>query len=290
MGLIGRGQWQLRSSFISSIISTTLVLYALGMLLLVMVNARRLTDYVRENFVFSLVLQENVKEVDAQFLSKELSLEPFVKEVEYVSRERAAEEFTQYLGEDFLSLLGCNPLQPSLELHLRAAWANNDSMQRIASYCQERPHVVKVEYERDKVKQMNQNLQRMSLVLVAFSVVMSFIALVLINNTIRISIYARRFIIKTMQLVGATARFTRQPFLLRAFRHALYASALAMLLILQTILLVQRELYEFVNLHQYKLLLAIGVCILLVGVLINVGATYFAVNKYLRASVDRLYR
>ncbi len=286
----GQGQWQLRTSFISSIISTTLVLYALGMLLLVMVNAKRLTDYVRENFVFSLVLQENIKDVDAQFLSRELALEPFVKEVQYVSREQAAEEFKLYLGEDFLALLGQNPLQPSLELHLRAAWANNDSMQRIADLCQKSPRVVRVEYERDRVQQINQNLQRMGLVLVIFSVVMAFIALVLINNTIRISIYARRFIIKTMQLVGATARFTRRPFLLRALRHAFYASLLAMLLIIETVYLAQRELYEFVNLKQYDLLAAIAISIFAVGVLINVGTTFFAVNKYLRSSVEKLYR
>lgn len=151
------------------------------------------------------------------------------------------------------------------------------------------PLVSDVHYEPNLVDLVNANARRFSGLLLSFSALMCFIAIVLINNTIRISIYARRFIIKTMQLVGATPGFVRRPFLVRAARHGLVASVLAFGLLLETVYLVQGEFYELVNLRQYAILGLVGVFILLSGVIINVLTTYFAVNKYLQISVERLY-
>lgn len=281
--------WRLRSGFISSIISTTLVLYALGVLALLLANVRRLSEFVRENLSFSVILREDVKPVDAEFLRKTLDASAYVKQSQFISKEEAARELTESLGQDFLELLKYNPLSPSIELRLRAPWANNDSIRRIAAQLQDAPQVADVHYEANLVDLVNANVQRISAMILVFSVLMAFIALVLINNTIRISIYARRFTIKTMQLVGATPRFVRRPFLLRAVRHGIYSSLMAVSLLLWSVYLVEGEFYELVNLQQYTILGSVALLVLLVGVVINLLTTYFAVNKYLRLASDEIY-
>ncbi len=281
--------WRLRSSFISSIISTTLVLYALGMLLLLLVNVQRVSQFVKETLSFSVILVEDVRPVDAEFLRKTLDARSYVKETKYISKEKAAAELSEALGTDFLDLLQYNPLKPSIELRLKAAWANNDSIRKIGRSLLDAPQVADIHYEPSMVSLVNANVQRISLLILGFSLLMSFIALVLINNTIRISIYAHRFIIRTMQLVGATSAFIQRPFLLRAARHGLYSSLLAIGLILETVWVLQQEFYSLVNVHQYAILGLVGVFTVIIGVFINVVTTYFAVNKYLHLSTDSLY-
>ncbi len=284
-----RAVWRLRSSFISSVISTTFVLYALGLLGLILINVERLSTYVKENLSVSVVLREDVRNADAEFLRKTLDASPYVKESEFISKERAAEELTEALGEDFLALLKYNPLSPSIELKLYADYTNNDSLQAIAASLLAAPQVANVHYEPNLVDLVNTNVHKVGGMILAFSLVMSFIALVLINNTIRITIYARRFVIKTMQLVGATHAFIQRPFLLRAVRHGFYSALLAFLLLLLSIALVQDDFRALVNLRQYRVLLLVGIFVLLVGVAINLMTTYFAVNKYLRTAESDLY-
>ena len=284
-----RSSWRLRSSFISSIISTTLVLYALGVLALLLINVQRLSEYVRENLSISIILREDTRVADAEYLRKTLDASIYTKETQYISKEQAARELTESLGQDFLDLLNYNPLLPSIELYLRAPWANSDSIRGIAVELQKAPQVADIHYEASLIDLVNANVQRIGLLIVCFSILMAFIALVLINNMIRISVYARRFTIKTMQLVGATARFVRRPFLLRAVRHGVYSSLLAIGLLLWSVWLVQDEFYELVNLGQYAILGVVCAFILTVGITINVITTYFAVNKYLHLTTDRLY-
>ncbi len=284
-----RAKWRLRSSFISSVISTTFVLYALGLLGLILINVERLSTYVKENLSFSVVLREDVRNADAEFLRKTLDASSYVKESEFISKERAAEELTEALGEDFLTLLKYNPLSPSIELKLYADYTNNDSLQAIAESLLSAPQVTDVHYEPNLVDLVNTNVHKVGGMILAFCLVMSFIALVLINNTIRITIYARRFIIKTMQLVGATHAFIQRPFLWRAVRHGFYAALLAFLFLLLSIALVQEDFHALVNLQQYGVLALVGIFILLVGVAINLMTTYFAVGKYLRTAEGDLY-
>ncbi len=285
----GKANWRLRSSFISSIISTTFVLYALGLLGLLLINVERLSMYVKENLSFSVVLQEDVRNADAEFLRKTLDASPYVKSSEFISKERAAVELSEKIGENFLELLKYNPLSPSIELKLHAAWTNNDSLESITRSLLNAPQVSEVNYEPSLVDLVNTNVNKMSLLILVFSLVMSFIALVLINNTVRISIYARRFIIKTMQLVGATSYFIQRPFLYRAVRHGFYSALLAVGLLLFTIWLVQDDFEALVNLRQYGILFLVSIFVLLVGVAINTVTTYFAVGKYLRRAADDLY-
>ncbi len=281
--------WRLRSSFISSIISTTLVLYALGGLALLLINVQRLSTYVKENLSISVVLVDDVRPVDAEFLRKTLDARAYVKSTKFITKEQAAAELTEALGQDFLDLLNHNPLSPSIDLKLNAPWANNDSIRKIGKTILDAPQVADIHYEPSLVEMVNANVSRIGFLILAFSALMCFIALVLINNTIRISVYARRFIIRTMQLVGATSGFIRRPFLLRAARHGLYAAVLAILMILQTVWIVQGEFYELVNIHQYFVLGTVALIILSVGIAINMITTFFAVNKYLHSSTDSLY-
>lgn len=284
------GAWRQRSTSISSIISTTLVLYALGVLLLVLIYAQRLTDYVKENFAIDLVLNEQIREPDALYLQQQLQQMPYVKEANYLSKEKAAMQFQELLGEDFIALLGYNPLMPAIELYIRAPWANSDSINLIDKQCETLPNVVRLEYPQDHIDQINENLRKVGLLLLAFAAIMTFIALVLIHNTIRIAVYAKRFIIKTMQWVGATPSFARRPFLKTAIAHGTTAAFIAAALIAQTLYMLKKEFPQVLVGHSYEILAAVSSALLVTGILIHLIATYLTVNKYLRASVERLYR
>lgn len=284
-----RTHWRLRSISLSSIFSTALVLFALGILALLLINVDRVASYVRENLTMSLVLQESVKPVDADFLRRNLESYDFIKSTVYISKERAAEEFTSALGQDFLSILAYNPLSASLELRLNADWTSRDSITKIAERMQRLPQVAEVHYEASLIELVNDNTKKISALILGFSLVMSFIALVLINNTMRLTIYANRFNIKTMQLVGATRSFARRPFMFKAAMHGVWSALFAIALILIAVWFVQDEFFELVNLQQYGVLTAIAVFVLLSGVAINCITTFFAVNKFLDSDIDNLY-
>ena len=285
----GHHSWRFRSSFIASVISTTLVLYALGLLALLLINVHRLSTYVRENLSVSVVLKEDVQYVDAEFLRKSLDASSYVKSSQFISKEQAAEELKGSLGQDFLALLQYNPLSPSIELRLRAEWANTDSIRAMAEELLEAPQVSDVRWEANLVDAVNNNVRKISLLFLAFSAVMTFIAVVLINNTIRISVYARRFIIKTMQLVGAKPSFVRAPFMHSSLRHGVMASILAIAMVLGTVGLIQGEFYELVNLHQFDVLSIVSGFIIISGLVLNGLTTYLAVNKYLTLGLNELY-
>lgn len=284
-----QSHWRLRSVSLSSIFSTSLVLFALGLLALLLINVDRISTYVRENLSMSLVLRESVRPVEADFLRRNIETYDFVKSVAYITKERAAEEFTQSLGQDFLSLLAYNPLSASLEVRLNADWTNADSIGAIAQRMQQLPEVSEVHYEASLVELVNQNANKISALMLSFSLIMSFIALVLINNTMRLSIYANRFNIKTMQLVGATRAFARRPFMRKAVRHGVCSALIAIALILAAVWFVQDEFYDLVNLTQFATLGIIALFVLLAGIAINCITTFFAVNTFLDSRIDDLY-
>jgi cell division transport system permease protein len=282
-------KWRLRSSYLSSVISNSLVLFMLGILLLLLFNAKRLSDFVKENIGFSVILHDDVREVEASFLRKTLDASPFVRITEYISKEEAARELKEELGEDFIGFLGYNPLSSSIEVRLRADYANPDSIRKIEDELMSHRPVKEVFYQKSLVALVNENVQRISAIIILFSALLFFIALVLINNTIRLSVYSKRFIINTMKLVGATWGFIRKPFLLKGVAHGLYASLLAVMLLCGVIYIVEGEFYEVVNFDQVELLAAIFGLVIVTGILINLISTYLAVNKYLRLKVDDLY-
>lgn len=282
-------KWRLRSSYLSSIISNSLVLFMLGVVMLLVFNAKKLSDYVKENIGFSVILHDDIRDVEANFLRKTLDASPYVRTTEYISKEVAAAELQKELGDDFIGFLGYNPLSSSIEVKLKANYANPDSIRKIEDELMAQRPVKEVFYQKSLVNLVNENVSRISAILLIFSGLLFFVALVLINNTIRLSVYSKRFIISTMKLVGATWGFIRTPFLLKSISHGIYASILAIGLLCGIIYLVQSEFYELVNFGQVELLSVVFGLVMLLGVIINLISTFFAVNKFLNVKTDDLY-
>lgn len=280
---------KLQSSRATALISITLVLLMVGLLGLIVLHAQKLSEYVRENIGFSIIMKENVREAGIVQLQKTLDASRFVKSTEYITPEQAAEELQEELGEDFISFLGYNPLLPSIELKLKAEYTNIDSMEMIENELLADTDVKEIYYQKDLVHLINKNIRRIGLVLLGFSVLLLVIAVALINNTIRLSVYSKRFLIKTMQLVGATGGFIRRPFLWYAVMQGLYAAFIAIICLGLLLYFFQKELPELVNLQDPGLILSLFGLVLLTGIVLTYLSTWFAVKKYLRAKADRLY-
>lgn len=282
-------KWKIRSSYLSSIVSNSLVLFMLGILMLLLFNAKRLSDYVKESIGFSVVLHDDMREVDANFLRKTLDASPYVRLTEFISKEEAAKELQEELGEDFLGFLGYNPLSSSIEVRLNAQYANPDSIQKIEDELLAMRPVKEVLYQKSLVNLVNENVRKISAIILLFGLLLFFIAVVLMNNTIRLLVYSKRFIINTMKLVGATWGFIRRPFLVKGLAHGIYASLLAIALLSGVIYVVQKEFYEVINFGQTQLLALLFGSVLMAGLVISLLSTFFAVSKYLKLKVDDLY-
>lgn len=271
------------------VVSVSLVLFLLGLLGLVLINARELSDYFRESLSFSVMLDEDAREADIIMLQKDLDAKHYVKSTEYISKEEAAEKMQEELGEDFISFLGDNPLPPSIDVYLVSRYTSPDSVEKIEKYILEYPFVREVYYQESLLYLINENIRKISLFLLVISSFLFLISLTIINNTIRLSIYSKRFLIRTMQLVGATRAFIRKPFLLQSVLHGFISALVAMVLMLGLLYLIEREYFMIVSFESINLLLLLGVSIIFLGILINVISTFFSVNKYLRISDDKLY-
>ena len=280
---------RIATSYVTTIISITLVLFMLGLLGMLVLHAKKLSDYVKENIGFSIMIKEGVKEVDIFELQKKLDKERFVKSTEYITREQAAQEFSNELGEDFVGFLGYNPLLPSIELRLNASYANPDSIRFIEQKLQSFSGVKEVDYHRSLVDQINRNVNRISLVILGFSLILLLIAIALINNTIRLSVCAKRFLIRSMQLVGATQKFIHRPFLIKAVLNGFLSGIIAIGLLLLVLYFTAQEIPELVELQDIKMFSILFALVILLGILISWLSTFFAVRKYLRMKTDSLY-
>jgi cell division transport system permease protein len=285
----GYSKTRLRSSYLTLVASVSLVLFLLGILGLVLINAKELSDYFRESLSFSIMLNDDAKEADIRMLQKDLDGKLYVKATEYVSKEEAAVKMKADLGEDFINFLGDNPLPPSIDVFLHASYTSPDSVAKIEKYVKEYPFVKEVYYQESLLFLINENVRKISLFLLVISSLLFLIALTIINNTIRLSIYSRRFLIRTMQLVGATRSFIRRPFLVQSAFHGLLAALLAMGLLMGLLYLIEKEFFLMFTFESTDLLIILGVAIILTGVLINIISTYFSVNRYLSISEDKLY-
>ncbi len=285
----GLSKAKLRSSYLTLIISVSLVLFLLGILGLILINARELSDYFRESLSFSVMLDDEAKEADIRMLQKDLDAKPFVKSTEYVSKDEAAVKMKEDLGEDFIDFLGDNPLPPSIDVYLYAGFTSPDSVAQIEKYVLEYPFVKEVYYQESLLFLINENVKKISLFLLIISSFLFLIALTIINNTIRLSIYSRRFLIRTMQLVGATRGFIRKPFILQSAFHGLLAALIAMSLLMGLLYLIEKEFFQMVNFESTDLLFLLGASLILIGVLISSVSTFFSVNRYLSISEDKLY-
>lgn len=278
-----------RASYFTSIVSITLVLFMMGLLGLIVLHAKKLSNHVKENIGFSIIMKDGIKEAGIIELKKKLDASLFVKTTEYITREKAAEIMQEDLGENFIDFLGYNPLLPSIDLRLRADYANIDSLNKIETELLLDPNVKEVWYQKSLVYQINRNVRRISFVILGFSVLLLIIAIALINNTIRLAVYSKRFLIRSMQLVGATQHFIRKPFIRQGLMQGVYSALIAIIILSGILYLVQNELPELVSLQDYDLILTLFGFVLVLGLIISWISTYFAVRKYLVMSTDNLY-
>jgi cell division transport system permease protein len=280
---------RLTSSYLTTVISISLVLFLLGIVGFLILNVQNLSRHVKENIGFNIELKDNVREADIQQFRKILDAKKFVKSTEYITREQAAIETQKILGEDFISFLGFNPLPASIKVKLNASWANPDSIIKIESDLKKYPQINEMYYRKTLIHEINDNVRKISLIISAFTILLLLIAFTLINNTIRLSVYSKRFLIHTMQLVGATRRFIRLPFIYKSIYYGLLSSMIAILLLLGSIYIVQNQIEGLIDFIDPNILALLFAGVILIGILISSVSTFFAVNKYLNVNTDALY-
>lgn len=281
---------KLRNSSASTVISISLVIFMLGIFGLVLINTQRLTNYVKENIGFTVMLNEDVKEIDVLQLQKTLDASEWVKSTQYVSREEAASILQQDLGEDFISFLGFNPLSSSIDINLNATHTTSDQISSIERELKEHALIKDIVFQKDLVEAINQNVQKISLLLFGFCALLFIIAIALINNTIRLSVYSKRFLIRTMKLVGATHGFIRKPFLYNGLTQGMFGALISILLLMIALFGVQKEMPELLVLQDLPTVGVIMGTMFIIGILMSLLATNMAVGKYLRMNEDDLYR
>ncbi|CAM4399426.1 cell division transport system permease protein [Pedobacter westerhofensis] len=279
-----------KTIYISTIFSITLVLLMLGVLGLILVHAKNLSNYVKENIVLNIIVDEGAKESDVLQFQKELNANPAVKLTQYVNKELAARNLTQDLGEDFVNFLGYNPLLSTVDVYLKADYANNKSIDALKANISKNPVVKEVIYQSSLIDMVNQNINTIGLIVLGFAAILLVISIALINNTIRLAIFSQRFIIKSMQLVGATKNFIRKPYILVAMLHGLIASFIAVIILLGLLFYAQKEIPEIVILRNYTEFGIVLLFLVGVGIFITAISTTFAVNRYLRLKIYDLYR
>ena len=285
----GFSKTRLRSSYLTLVVSVSLVLFLLGILGLVLINAKGLSDYFRESLSFWVMLDDDAREADIRLLQKDLDAKTYVKSTEYVSKDEAAVKMKEELGEDFISFLGDNPLPPSIDVYLVSDYTSPDSVAKIEKYILEYPFVKEVYYQESLLYLINENVNKISVFLLVISLFLFLIALTIINNTIRLSIYSKRFIIRTMQLVGATRSFIRRPFLVQSAFHGFLAALISMILLMGLLYMIEKEFFMMFTFESTNLLILLGLAIIITGILINIVSTWFSVNRYLSISEDKLY-
>ncbi|MGB9747315.1 MAG: cell division protein FtsX [Bacteroidales bacterium] len=280
---------RLRSSYFTSVISIMLLLLMLGLLGFVILNTKKISDYVRQNIGFSIMFSETARESDILRLQKYIDAQPYTKSTRFIPPEEALKELEKELGEDFMSFLGYNPLQPIIEVKIHPDWAVADSLEKIVRYMGTQPGVEQTYYEQSLLEKVNQNVKKISIFMLSFTGLLFLISLALINNTIRLAVYSKRFLIRTMQLVGATDSFIRRPFVLRSMLHGLYAGLAASALLTIIIYYGTRDFKDIYELFDLRIMAFLYPVLIGIGVGMNAISSFFSVNRYLRMNKDELY-
>jgi len=274
-----------------SLMSITLVLFLLGVFALLMMHAQKLSNHLKENIGFEIVMNSNAKEANILKLQQELDAMPAVKSTEYITKDEAIRRLSDDLGEDFLQWLGNeeNPLLPSIDVRFNAAWANNDSIDRIQAQLLKNTNVKEIYYQKSLVELINQNIRRIGFGLIVASIILLLVAITLIRNTIRLSIYSKRFLVRSMQLVGATASYIRRPFIKSGISQGFFGALLADIFLTLLLYGIMQRLPELTLIQDYRIIICIFVGIIVLGILLGGLSTRIALRKYLHADVDRLY-
>lgn len=280
---------RLITSYFSVIVSITLVLFLLGFFGFLVLITNKLANHFKEQVIVTILIKDNAKNADISQLQKTLSVATFVKSLRFVSKEEAAEKLSKNIGEDFVSSIGTNPLQNAIDLSLKAEFAEPDKMQEIKRDLEQNSFVSEVVYDQSLVALIHRNVNRIGLITLVFSALFTFVSVLLINASIRLSIYSKRFIIKTMQLVGATRHFIQLPFIKINVRLGLLSAFIAIGSFYFCLWTIVRTYPEFAILMDTTVLCVVFVGILVVGLLISWLSTYFATQRFLNLNTNDLY-
>lgn len=278
-----------KTAYVTSVISISLLIFLLGIIGLLVFNAQKLSSYVKENIGFTVFLNDSLKEADMLRLQKQLNALPFVKDTRLVKKDEAAKVFQEELGENFVEFLGENPLKNSIDLFFHAEWANNDSLVLVERQLTQMAGIYEIQYHKSLIQQVNDNIKTISAVLSVFCLLLFLISAVLIHNTIRLSVYSKRFLIYTMQLVGATPAFVRSPFVLRGAVQGLYGAMLALVLLTGALFLFQNEFNDVAMYVDFELIGMLYGVLILISMALTAISTWITVNRYLNIKNDSLY-
>lgn len=280
---------RLVNAYISSVISISLVLLLVGVASMLLVNARAVSDYFKENMQVSVLMKQEVASEATLKFKSTLDTQPYVRSSKLVSKEQGRREMAQLLGEDFLEVFESSPIPESIDIMLNAKYVSSDSLEVVKNDIMKSPLVDEVIYQRSLIDALNENLSKISAVLAVFIMLMVFISFVLINNTVRLSVFAKRFTIHTMKLVGATRSFIRAPFLVQAVFQGIFASFIAIAILIGLLFVVRSEFAQlFIVFRMQSLLLVMGI-VFASGVVLCVASTYFVVNKLVSLRREELY-
>ena len=272
------------NSRLISVISIALALYMMGLFFIFGLISKELSVYMKENIAFSILLKEDIKEADIRQMERQLNAQPFIKSAKYISKEEAAREMVAELGEDPQMFLGFNPFQASMEVKLKSAYANPDSLQQIEKKLTSYTNVSELLYQKDIMQVVNNNVRRIGLVLFMLITILVLISFVLISNTIRLLIYSKRFLVYTMRLVGATPAFIRYNIV-----SGLIAGVLAIMMLMGTLYYLEGELAGLEQILRGEGLLIVYGAVLVLGIVLAVLAAWFAVNRYMYMAVGKMY-
>ena len=280
---------RLANAYLSSVISISLVLLLVGVASMLLVNANSVSDYFKENMQVSVMMKDNVTEDKALSFCETLKKARYIKTTTYISKEQGQMELADQLGEDFLDIFETSPIPASIEITLEAAYVSSDSLEVVKAEISKSSLVAEVNYQGSLVDALNANLSKISLVLGFFIALMLFISFVLINNTVRLSVFSRRFTIHTMKLVGATRSFIRAPFLIQAGFQGVFSAMIAIIALVGMLFFLRSGFERLFEIFRLELLLIVIAIVLVSGLVICLVSTYFVVNKLVSLKKDELY-
>lgn len=280
---------RLRSSYLSVIISIALVLFMVGVLGLVLLKSTKVANLFKEQVAMTLFLKDDLSSNNIENLRESLLKESFTREIVYITKEEAAKAYSKEIGEDFLKFLGDNPLKDGIDIYLKAEYVTPEKMLELEGKFQKNAFVAEVSYDKPLIQLLTKNIQKIGFWLLALSSFFGLIAIILINSSIRLSIYSKRFNIKTMQMVGATKRFIRKPFIWQSIRLGILGAVIALVGLAVVVYYLDKEIPDLALLKDYITLSYLGCGVILVAFLITWLSTFFAAQRFLNLQTDELY-
>ena len=280
---------RLISSYFSVVISIALVLFLLGIVGFLLLNAKKVTDFMKENVNVTVYLKDTAKDVEIKQLEKSLALADYVKTTDFVSKDDAAEAMKSEFGDDFMDLVGYNPLQNSIDVKLKADFLTNEKLEELTALAQEKSFVDEVKYDESLVELINSNVKKISFWVLLLSAIFTLIAVLLINSSIRLSVYSKRFTIKTMQMVGATKSFIRRPFVWKSIKLGILGAVVALIGLGFVVYYVDKMFPELALRQSLILICGLFLAVFLLGIIITWISTHFATQRFLNLKTDQLY-